>query len=191
VAYSLEEKYELIKSEILKSTSKDPLIIANKVMHSDYVAINGPEHHFLDGACFLMAYKNAGGIIDIDKALVELKERALKMPGAMCGYWGVCGSAASVGASLSIIHQTSPLSHDSFYKDNMEFTSSVLKIMGQIGGPRCCKRNAFISLTNGVEFVNKKYGVKMELTPIKCTFSSLNPDCLGRKCPFNKDLKEK
>lgn len=125
--YTLEEKYELIRNEVVKNKSKNPIEIVKSIMHKDFINIHGPEHHFLDGAAFLVAYKNAGGEIDVNLCLEELANRSIKMPGAMCVYWGMCGSTASVGAVLSVIHKTSPLSTDDFYKDNIEYTSSTLK----------------------------------------------------------------
>lgn len=187
--YTLDEKYRLIKKELLKSSSKNPVEIAQTIMHSDFVNIHGPEHHYLDGASFLVAYKNSGGKVDLDSALDELAKRTIKMPGAMCGFWGICGSTASVGASLAIIHETGPLSSSNYYKDNMEFTSSVIKRMSEIGGPRCCKRNAFLSLSYAVEFVEKKYGIKMDIDNVICDFSTWNKQCLGFKCPYFKGEK--
>ncbi|MFA5283343.1 MAG: DUF5714 domain-containing protein [Bacilli bacterium] len=183
--YTLGNKYDLIQKKVLSSSSKDPVVIAKLAMHEPYVSLHGPEHHFLDGAAFLVAYHNAGGKIDIEKALCSLAERTVMMPGAMCGYWGVCGSVASVGAALSIINDTGPLSSDEHYKENMEFTSSVLKKMSVIGGPRCCKRNAFLSLQMAVAFVKEKWGIEMECDHIICEFSSLNLQCIGPRCPFH------
>lgn len=184
--YKLENKYQLIKEEVVKSESKNPIIIVREIMHKDFINIHGPEHHFLDGAAFLVAYNNACGSIDIDFCLDELAKRTIKMPGAMCGHWGICGSLASVGAAMSIIHDTGPLSTDEFYKHNMEYTSGVLTEMSKIGGARCCKRNAFLSLTHAVKFVKEKYGVEMEQNEIECEFSSSNKQCLRDKCPFYK-----
>lgn len=184
--YTLDGKYKLIKEEVLKNKSKNPIEIAKSIMHKDFVNIHGPEHHFLDGASFMVAYKNSGGDIDLDKAIDVLAERTIKMPGAMCGYWGMCGSVASVAAVLAIIHEVSPLSSSTYYAENMEFTSSVINKMSEIGGPRCCKRNAFLSLSSGVRFVKEKYGVEMELDEIKCEFSSWNKQCIGTRCPFHK-----
>lgn len=178
------EKYDLIRKAVLNTESNDPIEIVKSVMKSDFISIHGPEHHFLDGAAFIAAFKNAGGDIDVEKCLDELEKRALTMPGAMCGYWGVCGAAASVGAALSSIHGTGPLSTDDFYKDNMEYTSSVISAMSKIGGARCCKRHAFLALTIGAEFTNKKYGVSMKVKPFKCEFSAQNAQCLADKCPF-------
>ena len=155
-------------------------------MLSDFVNLHGPEHHFLDGAAFLIAYRNAGGAINVDEALDELAKRTAKMPGAMCVHWCICGSPASVGAALSILHRTGPLSTDEFYKHNMEYTSRVLTKMSEIGGARCCKRNAFLSLSFAVEFVKDKYEIEMESTPVKCEFSPSNKQCLHEKCPFYK-----
>lgn len=63
--------------------------------------MHGPEHHVLDGACLLMAFYNAGGKIDIDTSLEQLVKEGLRMPGAMCGLWGVCGAITSIGGDFS------------------------------------------------------------------------------------------
>ena len=183
--YTLEEKYARIREDVLAAIGCDPVRIAHEIMRRDYINMHGPEHHFLDGAAFLAAYRNAGGEIDLDKALDELAKRTVKMPGAMCGQWGICGSAASVGAALSVIHGTGPLSTDEFYKDNMRFTSAAIAKMGEIGGARCCKRNAYLSLSMGATFVRGKYGIPMETAPIVCDDSARNGQCIGKRCPFH------
>lgn len=184
MAYTLEEKYILIKKSVVQEKSKNPIIIVKNIMNLDFINIHGPEHHYLDGAAFLVAYKNAGGTIDLDDALNELSNRTIKMPGAMCGQWGICGSTASVGAALSIIHKTGPLSDDDFFKDHMEYTSSVISTMSKIGGPRCCKRNAFLSLSAASKFVEDKYGIDMPNEKIACDFSVFNQQCISNRCPY-------
>jgi hypothetical protein len=183
--FTLNQRMDLIKDALNnEKNSVDPLFIARKIMKQNFVSINGPEHHMLDGGAFLVAYKNAGGTIDLPKALDELEKRALTMPGATCGLWGVCGSAASVGAALSIIHGTSPLSNDEYYKDNMRYTSLALSKIAAIGGPRCCKRNAILSISTAVDFANKKYGTKMTCEVTPCDFYDANASCIKEKCPF-------
>lgn len=185
--YTVEQKYQLIKENLLNQISKNPIAIVKSLMHSDFINIHGPEHHYLDGAAFMTALRNAGLDFDYEKSLDLLAERTIKMPGAMCGYWGMCGSTASVGAVLAIIDNTGPLSNDEHYKEHMEFTSSVIKKMSEIGGPRCCKRNAFLSIITGVQFVKEHYGVELELDEkIECEFSSWNKQCIGSRCPFHK-----
>lgn len=182
--FTLMEKYEFIKKVLRKENEKNPIQIAKKIMKSEFISLHGPEHHFLDGACLIVAYKNAGGKIDVEKALNLFAERTIKMPGAMCGFWGVCGSTTSIGAALSIIHDVGPLSSSTYYKDDMEFTSKVLDKMSKIGGPRCCKRNAFLSLDMAIDFIKEKYNIAMEKENQSCEFSQLNQQCIGTKCPF-------
>ena len=182
--YTLEEKYARIREDALAAIGCDPVHIAHEIMRRDTISMHGPEHHFLDGAAFLAAYRNAGGEIDLDKALDELAKRTVKMPGAMCGQWGMCASAASVGAALAVIHGTGPLSTDEFYKDNMRFTSAVIAKMGEIGGARCCKRNAYLSLSTGAAFFREKYGISMEAAPIDCEDFPRNGQSIGERSPF-------
>ena len=63
--YTLEEKYARIREDALAAIGCDPVRIAHEIMRRDYVNMHGPEHHFLDGAAFLAAYRNAGGEIDL------------------------------------------------------------------------------------------------------------------------------
>lgn len=185
--YSMQEKYALIKEAVMKEETTDPITMAKAVMKNDFVSIHGPEHHFLDGACFLKAIHNANPFFNLKETLDELANRSIRMPGAMCGYWGVCGSVASIGAALSVLHKTGPLSSDEHYKEHMEYTSRVIKRMSEIGGPRCCKRNAFLSISEGVLFIKEKYGIELPFHKISCEFSSLNRQCIGSRCPFHKE----
>ena len=179
------EKAELIKKACLLERETDPIAIALHLMAIPEISLHGPEHHMLDGASFLTAFHNAGGHVDLSPALNELEKRSAFMPGATCGYWGVCGSASSVGAALSIIHGIGPLSDNDYYKDNMELTSRCLHKLGEIGGPRCCKRNAYLSLSEAASFVQERYGITMSIAPFRCSYSSMNPTCLGLRCPFH------
>lgn len=185
MGYTINEKYEFINKEIIKYTSTNPIEIIKNMMHKDFINMHGPEHHYLDGAALLVAYYNLKNSIDLAKCLNELASRAIQMPGAMCGHWGVCGSSASIGAAMSIIHQTSPLSHDNFYKDHMLLTSMIIAREGDIGGPRCCKRNAFIALSSAIEFIKDQYHIEMNSSDIHCEFSTMNKQCLGNNCPYH------
>ena len=93
-------------------------------------------------------------------------------------------SANALASSVGITHGTGPLSDNDFYKDNMHLTSRALEKIGDIGGPRCCKRNAYISLTEAAKFVEERYHIKMTIAPFKCEFSPQNPTCLKTKCLY-------
>lgn len=181
----MNESYEAIKKECLASSSTNPIELLISIMEKDYIPMHGPIHHVLDGSCFLTAMHNAGVEFDLDHALDEMCERGKKMPGATCGQWGMCGSSASVGAALAIIHETGPLSHNEYYKDNLKLVSACLSRIGDVGGPRCCKRNAFLSLSTAIDFASEHYQIKLDKTDIHCSFSSKNKQCLGQNCPFS------
>ena len=131
-----------------------------------------------------MAYYNASGAIDIDAALDKLLQEGLRMPGAMCGLWGVCGAITSIGAALSIIDGTGPLSTDGTWGNHMSFTSDALNELGKINGPRCCKRDAMIAFKYGIEYVNSHYDVTLEYEDQTCEFKSQNQQCIKERCPF-------
>ena len=107
---TVREKAELIVKDIKKEQGTNPVVIFKQIAEKEYISIHGPEHHILDGASLLVAYKNAGGEIDLEQALDRLMSEGLRMPGAMCGLWGICGAITSIGAALAIIDGTGPLS---------------------------------------------------------------------------------
>lgn len=180
-----EERAKLIIDDIRKEAGTDPVIIFKHMASKEYISIHGPEHHILDGACILVAYSNAGGDIDLDSSLTRLLEEGLKMPGAMCGHWGVCGAVTSVGAVLAIIEGTGPLSVDGSWGAHMEYTSSAIAELGKINGPRCCKRDALIALKNAVSYINSHYDVTLLYDDQVCGFSKLNKQCIGSRCPYS------
>lgn len=182
--YTLQQRAELIISECMKMRDTSPYEIFHAIAQKDFVRIHGPEHHILDGACILTAFHNAGGNIDLPAALQKLMAEGLRMPGAACGLWGVCGAVTSIGAALAIIDGTGPLSTED-WGSHMEYTSSALARLAKTGGPRCCKRDAFTAMEQAVEYIQNRYGVTMKHKPIRCDFSSRNAQCIGERCPYN------
>ena len=132
----------------------------------------------------LVAYKNAGGDIDLEQALERMMAEGLKMPGAMCGLWGICGAITSIGAALAIIDGTGPLSTDGTWGNHMQFTSKAIGELGTINGPRCCKRDAMIAFKNGIDYVNAHYGVTLQYEQMQCGFTDFNEQCIKERCPF-------
>ena len=186
---SLEQRSERIIAECMKSSATNPYEIFGAIAKKDFVNIHGPEHHVLDGACILTAFHNAGGNIDLRAALQKLMHEGLRMPGAACGLWGVCGAVTSIGAALAIIDGTGPLSTED-WGSHMEYTSAALARLAKTGGPRCCKRDAFASMEQAVEYIKERYGIALPMPPIKCEFSSRNAQCIGKRCPYHASSNE-
>ncbi|MCI8639077.1 MAG: SAM-dependent methyltransferase [Coprococcus sp.] len=173
----------------LSETSKDPFVIFERLVSLPFCHMHGPEHHSLAGASLLTAYKNAGGDIDLEAALAEMQKRGSEVPGGICGFWGTCGAAVSSGIFLSIITKATPLSKEEWGLSN-RMTSRSLAAIGEVGGPRCCKRNAYLAITEAVRFVEENLGIHMESHKVLCSHSSENNQCLGKKCPFNKNRSD-
>ena len=178
-----EEDFGTVKDLCLAETSKDPIKILRKLMALPFVPVNGPIHHVLVGSALLTAFRNAGGEIDLDSALDEICERGNQVPGRVCGLWGACGSGISSGIFVSIVTKSSPLAEEPLGLSNL-MTSKSLAEIGKIGGPRCCKRDGFLSILAAIEFAREHFGVEMEHSEIECDYKTLNPQCIGAKCPY-------
>jgi len=168
----------------LMETSKNPVKIMEKLMAQPGVPMHGPVHHVLVGSALLTAYHNAGGEIDLAKALEEMSARGGQVPGGVCGLWGACGAAISTGQFLSIATGSSPLNNQVWGLCN-RMTAKALESIGQLDGPRCCKRDSFLAILSAVDFAAEQLGVQMEKTMPVCGRSGINPQCLKEGCPFH------
>ncbi|MBQ3653002.1 MAG: hypothetical protein II954_01140 [Synergistaceae bacterium] len=174
-----------IVSVCMKSGSRNPAEILDAMMSLPFCHMHGPEHHIMVGAALLTAYRNAGGEIELECALSEMLRRGREVPGGACGFWGACGAGISAGIFVSIVSGSTPLSVEPFRLSHM-MTSRALAEIGGIGGPRCCKRDSYLSLLAGVDFVRENFGVEMVKPEITCKFFHQNNQCIGLRCPFRK-----
>lgn len=176
---------EDIKALCAASASKNPVELARTLMEDPFVHMHGPENHVLVGAALLTAYRNAGGKVELEPALEELQRRGSQVPGGVCGFWGCCGAAVSAGIFVSIVTGSTPLAKDAWGLSN-QMTAAALRAIGEIGGPRCCKRNAFAAIEQTAAFSREHLGVEMELPEeIVCSFFPGNRECIGKRCPYN------
>ena len=167
----------------LRETSRSPIAILQKMMDQPFCHMHGPEHHVMAGAALLTAYHNAGGALDLTAALDEMLRRGREVPGGACGFWGACGAGISTGIAVSILSGATPLAERSFGQAN-RMTSRALGRIGAVGGPRCCKRNCFLSLLAAVELIREEFGVALEADEPVCRYSAHNNQCIGARCPF-------
>ncbi len=167
----------------LSEDSRDPVQILQGLMALPFCHMHGPEHHVMVGSALLTAYKNAGGDIDLAAALSEMQARGRRVPGGACGFWGACGAGVSAGMFVSIVTGSTPLAGEAWGLSNM-MTSSALGAIGEVGGPRCCKRDSYLAITKAVEFAKEHLHVEMTLDRIKCIHSAYNNQCIGERCPF-------
>lgn len=174
---------DVIVGLCLKETSKNPIDILEKMMKQPFCHMHGPEHHVMVGSALLTAYKNAGGDINLHQSIIEMMNRGKSVPGGACGFWGACGAGISAGMFVSIITESTPLSCEPFGLSNL-MTSKALEQIGTVGGPRCCKRNSYLSIISAVDFVQENFKIEMEKSDIVCSHSAKNNQCIGKRCPF-------
>ena len=146
--------------------------------------MHGPEHHVMVGAALLTAYHNAGGDIALSDALMEMLRRGKSVPGGACGFWGACGAGISTGMFVSIISRSTPLTDEPFALSH-KMTAAALGQIGEIGGPRCCKRDSFLSILTAIDFVKEHFGIALQKPEVVCRYAAQNNQCIGKRCPFS------
>lgn len=164
---------------------RDPWKIYELIVSREFCHMHGPEHHIIVGAALLTAYKNCGGDVDLPAALAEMQERGRMVPGGACGFWGACGAGISAGMFVSVATGSTPLAGKEWGLSNL-MTSAALHAIGEVGGPRCCKRKSYLAIIEAVRFARDELGVEMELSPIVCVHYKKNNQCIGSRCPFRK-----
>ena len=170
---------DVIEQFCRQSTETDALAMAFRLLNHPAVNMHGPEHHFLVPAVLLAAYYNLQNkpAEKVEK-LVQARNRAAQVPGGACGYMGSCGAAIGAGIFMSLVQDTSPLSKESWSQVN-ETTGKCLLRIAAHGGPRCCKRNIFLAISQVLNIL----GMPVSRS-ITCTFSARNKQCLTRECPY-------
>lgn len=176
---------EAIIAHCLTSEHKEPYPLVLELMELPEVAIHGPEHHLLLTAALLTAYCNEKDRqTDLSELLLEANERSMNVPGGACGFWGVCGAAIGSGIYMSIITESDPYAEDE-WKTTGQLTAHCANAISKEGGPRCCKRDTFLSLTEATQYSNEKLDTHFDVPKqIRCEFYPNNKECKLRKCPF-------
>ncbi|MBO7388624.1 MAG: SAM-dependent methyltransferase, partial [Methanomicrobium sp.] len=63
-------------------------------------------------------------------------------------------------------------------------TAKALGDIGKTGGPRCCKRDSYLSILAAIDLVREHFGISMKKKMPVCTHSAMNNQCIGCRCPF-------
>lgn len=169
----------------LQENSTNPYSIVENLMAQPFCHMHGPEHHGIVGAALLTAYRNAGGQLDLPNALQEMMRRGKQVPGGACGFWGACGAGISAGMFVSIVTGATPLAKESWGLSN-RMTAAALSAIGEINGPRCCKRDSYLAIRTAIAFSAEHLGVEMENADVTCSRSKQNNQCIGARCPYFK-----
>lgn len=176
---------DFILQQCLASQTTNPFALAIELMDSPFVKMHGPEHHFLVPAVLLTAYYNRTGAPEQKaRQLPRARQRAEKVPGGFCGSHGNCGAAVGTGIFISLITGATPLAEKEWQLSN-RMTARSLTAIADHGGPRCCKRDSYLALSEAAIFLAEQFSVQLDGgAEIRCHFSALNAECRQSDCPY-------
>ena len=89
---------DYVRRVLATTSSCDPVAVLEQVMAHPGLPLHGPEHHAIVPGVLIAAARNAGVAVP-DGGLETALERAAKVPGGWCGYYGACGAAVGEWAS--------------------------------------------------------------------------------------------
>ncbi len=179
--------FEIIDHMCKNSKSTNPAELATLIMNSPKINMHGPEHHFLVPAVLLTAYYNKIGNPEmISEKLKIAKDRSKKILGGFCGFYGNCGAGVGTGIFMSIVLNCTPLSKNEWKLSNLMVSQSLHDI-AMMGGPRCCKRDTYLSIEKALEFVHEHLNIKLDGYNILCNFSERNKECITKECKYHKN----
>jgi len=171
---------DIIEQYCINSPNTDPITMATEIMKHPSIPMHGPEHHFLVPAVLLSAFYNKKGTVELKKEKIKLaRTRSEQVPGGTCGFWGACGAGIGGGIFQSISTEASPLSQEQ-WKEANAMTARCLSCIADNGGPRCCKRDTYLAISEVWRSLNWPLPQKIE-----CTFMRSNKQCLGKACLFH------
>jgi hypothetical protein len=176
---------EYIKIKCLEYKGVNPIELAVSIMNLPLIKMHGPEHHFIVPAVLLTCVHNKLGQSDDLRSKLELAElrATCETPDACVFATGSCGAADGAGVFLSM-HTGRPVESEDEWSLTNALTASCLKKIAESGGPRCCKRDTYLSLEAAIDFLKERFGLELPKSEAKCTFSLRNRSCKREDCNF-------
>lgn len=176
--------FTIINRYCTNSKTINPVLLATTIMKHPKIKMHGPEHHFLVPAVLISAYYNKIGSPNlIPEKLEKAKERSMKIPGGFCGFCGNCGAGVGTGIFISVVLNSTPVAQNEWRLSNLITAKSLLDIANN-GGPRCCKRDTYLSLETAICFVKEELDVELDSSVIQCEFYTYNKECRKKECLY-------
>jgi Family of unknown function (DUF5714) len=180
------EYAELIRLFCRRTTSTNPVGMAQTLMAHPRFPVAGQAHHPLVAGILVAAYRNAGGDAvdaDIDAAI----QRADTIPGGFCAGFGADAAAIACGIAVSVIEGATVKAEHAVARSLAHtLTGQGMLLIANNHGNRCCKRSVFTVLELASHFFTAALGVV--LAPprgrVECAFSAANKLCNEADCKF-------
>ncbi len=165
---------------------RQPVEIAERLMDCESIAMHCPEHHFIVPAALLTATRLAQGAPReaLEKDLSLAAQRASKVAGGFCGSWGCCGAAVGCGIFAAVLTGSAPKKEADWAQVN-QMTARCLENVASVGGPRCCKRVTYLSISEAIRQSPALLGLALgEVPEITCRRFMNSKECRGVNCPY-------
>jgi hypothetical protein len=180
-----EKPIRIIEDFCKHTTIQDPFLIADTIMAHPNFKTYGPEHHVLVPAVLLTTLKNNGIQKPNEREIKfsDIKEginRASKIPGGYCGFYGSCGAGMGAGVAISIFTDANPSTDIPRSLANKMTSRALAKIADDL--EHCCKRSVRLAICEALNFMQKEFDINLDYSPQKCQFSGSNDKCAREKC---------
>jgi hypothetical protein len=173
---------DVLRQVVSNTRSADPAAILEQVVSHPAVPMHGPEHHVIVPVAIVAAVRNSGYPVP-EEAVGQALERASKVPGGWCGFYGDCGAAVGAGVAVSVITGATPLTGKPRTLAMAATAQALSRMLDE--QPRCCKRASRIAIESTVEFLNRQLGLKLpQGNQVRCTYFMRNKECARQKCPY-------
>lgn len=185
---TLEYK-SVIEKSCLRSTTSNPIHLADVIMRHPAFPVAGQAHHPLVAACLLAAIRNAGGDVSESQIQQGIK-RADSIPAGFCAGFGADAAAISCGISVAVMEKTTVKAEHAAGRTLAHLlTGQAMLAIAANSGNRCCKRSVFTVLDIAVTFFSgtRKFALEQPSERIQCQFFAGNPLCNGKACKFYPD----
>ncbi len=174
-----------IQNACLQYEGTDPMVLLVDIMNSPKVRMHGPEHHYIVPATLLTCVANYEGKRDeLEEKLQQLVLRVRDESPSSCTFRaGVCGAAIGTGIFLSMYLGRDASIDDEWSQTNKIVADSLSNVL-DTPGPRCCKRDSYLSVIASANFLRDRFAIDLPLSVGKCTFSARNKSCGHEECNF-------
>jgi hypothetical protein len=178
---------EIMLDYCFKTEEKNPFTVADTLLKHPSFNMYGPEHHILVPLVLLTMIKSLGLVNHVGNPVTpesfqKALNRASKIPGGWCGFYGSCGAGMGAGVAISVFTNANPSKALERTYATKTVSTSLLRIAD--GLEHCCKRSVKIGIEEGIKMIAEITHQKLEFSPDICPFRVINDRCAGIECAF-------
>jgi hypothetical protein len=161
------------------------MAIALRIMRHPAMKLHGPEHQFLVPAVLVAAYSNARGeAAKRAERVADARRRSDAGHGAAPGAKRVSLAALGAGTFVTIANGSATTGKGGQLASKM--TARAVTVIGSPDGSSCCRRDSMLAILAAVKFAHENLAVQIPTRGPGCEWSTLNKECNGPSCPFNR-----